>query len=569
MLPDVHLLDLAKLASHNDARSTLQGLLESCVDVTGATSGSILLLRLSESAYVETVVFPSSGREPRRVMLESRGFDADPLLRSAIRHRSLMNSPPAGHFAVPRAFPESRLLVPMSQDDVCTGVMELRKPLPARFNRQHEDILRFASHLALMLNEKEYTLNLLATLHKPITYDQPHDVFLDEIMLQVADAARMPYIVLRRLSGESLRCYKTYGIDLDLGDLDIDSIASNPPFQRAVRQRVPQVETEVYQDYAQRLLRRLQLQDRVKSFIVVPILLGDDVYGTLSFAVACPHSYTTLEKHGLTMVANAVGVALANYENFHKAQERVFEEAKISTAITAVDVAQSARHEAWNLLQNSQELLGVLRTLKITPPKLHTQIAELAAALSERLYGVDTELQKIKAVTKAPARTTGRYRLNALWNEAFAPVAGRLKRLDVSHTVRGIGFATVAADYIRHAFLNLILNSIDAFRESKRKRGRTITVTIDEQSSKAKDNVITYDDNATGIDPHSLGPVLADSQLGVVAIFQSGVTSKGYGSGYGLYLTRKILTEHRGSIDLVSHTGGVRFKITIPKTDRG
>ena len=217
-----------------------------------------------------------------------------------------------------------------------------------------------------------------------------------------AKAARMPYIVLRRISDGSLRCQKAYGINLEPSALDIESIEGNPPFRRAIETRTPQVEDRVDQPYAQELLGNLHLDDLVKSFIVVPILVGDDVYGTLSFAVACPHSYTALEQHGLTMVANAVGVALANYENFHKAQARIFEEAKISAAITTVDVAQSARHEAKNLIQSSQEQLGVVRAQKVTPPKLRRLIAELTESISHKLFDVGQELDKIRAVTKAP-----------------------------------------------------------------------------------------------------------------------------------------------------------------------
>ena len=315
----------------------------------------------------------------------------------------------------------------------------------------------------------------------------------------------------------------------------------------------------------QRLLGKLNLQGLVKSFIVVPILVGKAVYGTLSFAVTCPHSYTELERHGLTMIANAVGVALANYENFHRAQARVYEEATISAAITTVDVAQSARHEARNLIQNSLELLAVLRAQKTTPPRLTERVKEITTDLSENLYGIDQELQKIKTVTKPPQRERIRCHLDQLWRDAFSLVAGRLKTLDVKYTITGSASATVAVDYMKHAFLNLILNSIDAFQCTKRKKGRAIAITIDERSAKAKDTLIRFTDNATGIDPYSLRPTPTDEPRSVVDIFESGVTSKREGSGYGLYLARKILTEHHGSIDLVDHTGGVVFDITLPK----
>ena len=363
----------------------------------------------------------------------------------------------------------------MIQDNVCVGVIDLRTSR-AGFSHEHEQVLRFAAGMALMLSEKEYTLNLLATLHTPIAYEQPHDEFLDEIMIQVADAARMPYIVLRRLSEGSLRCHTAYGIRTDPTALDIDSIADNPPFERAIRERLPQVENRVDQPYVQRLLGKLNLQDLVKSFIVVPILVGKAVYGTLSFAVTCPHSYTELEKHGLTMIANAVGVALANYENFHRAQARVYEEATISAAITTVDVAQSARHEARNLIQNSLELLAVLRAQKIIPARLNEKVKEITTDLSESLYGIDQELQKIKAVTKPPNASGLAATVDQLWRDAFSLVAGRLKTLDVKYTITGSASATVAVDYMKHAFLNLILNSIDAFQCTKRRKGRAIAI---------------------------------------------------------------------------------------------
>ena len=569
MLPEI-LLELVKLAHRNDAENALQYLLDSCVHVTGAESGSIFLLRLSKSSYEEAAVAPHDHHEPRTLTLAPFVADDDPQFCAAIDARSPVTCAPTDDAGGDGTAGESRLLAPMVQDGVCLGVIDLRKTDSTRFSREHELILQFAADLALILSEKEYTLNLLASLHKPISYDKPHDKFLDEIMLHVAEAARMPYIILRRLSGDSLRCQEAYGINPDdPAELDIDSMGDNPPFDRAIRERVPKVEEDVTQPYAKRLLGTLHLQGTVQSFIVVPILVGDGVYGTLSFAVACPHSYTQLERHGLTMVANAVGVALTNYENFHKAQERVFEEAKISTAITAVDVAQSARHEAGSLLHSCQELLGVLRTLKITSPKLKEQIGKITKDLSGRLYDADAELQKIKAVTKPPARSMVRCRLDELWKEALYPVAGRLKRLDVDHEIQGAGFAVVAADYIRHAFLNLLLNSMDAFRDCRRKKGRKITITIDEVSTKAKDNRIQYRDNATGIDPGSLGPAPDGGRLGLTDIFECGITSKRDGSGYGLYLARKILTEHRGSIDLKDHVGGVVFDITIPKEHRG
>ena len=216
MLADT-LANLTKLASRNDVLAALRDLLATCARATGATAGAILLLDLSESAYVESATFPQRQGARRLVKLFPPATGGDSLLLLAAHRRKLLNVSPSGFDEPDPAHApshDSRLLVPMIQDNVCVGVIDLRTSRTG-FNHEHEQVLRFAAGLALMLSEKEYTLNLLATLHTPVAYEQPHDEFLDEIMLQVAEAARMPYIVLRRLSEGSLRCHTTYGIRTD------------------------------------------------------------------------------------------------------------------------------------------------------------------------------------------------------------------------------------------------------------------------------------------------------------------------------------------------------------------
>lgn len=115
-----------------------------------------------------------------------------------------------------------------------------------------------------------------------------------------------------------------------------------------------------------------------------------------------------------------------------------------------------------------------------------------------------------------------------------------------------------------HAFLNLIMNSIDAFSAYGKRRNRKIEVRI--MPSNYAEVSLTYTDNAAGIDSSKIYCNGVNSEIPLKElIFQPGITSKkDQGSGFGLYLVRQILTEHGGSIDLISHRNGVQFKIILP-----
>ena len=78
---------------------------------------------------------------------------------------------------------------------------------------------------------------------------------------------------------------------------------------------------------------------------------------------------------------------------------------------------------------------------------------------------------------------------------------------------------------------------------------------------------MVYTDTAGGIDPSTLTVPRSRRDLPLEQlIFEPGVTSKSDGTGFGLWLVRQILNEHRGSIDLLSHRGGVSFAIQLPRS---
>lgn len=153
----------------------------------------------------------------------------------------------------------------------------------------------------------------------------------------------------------------------------------------------------------------------------------------------------------------------------------------------------------------------------------------------------------------------------------------RSKNISIYVNLRGIKIQCYRRR-IRHVFLNLMQNSLDAFGGGKGKL--RIEIKAENPAEQNDQYIISYEDNAGGLRPESLrdrrvelyAPETkeifgrGDVKLQDFDPFDKGVTSKEHGTGYGLYLIRRYLQQQRGNIELL-HSGapGIRFRIRLGK----
>lgn len=108
------------------------------------------------------------------------------------------------------------------------------------------------------------------------------------------------------------------------------------------------------------------------------------------------------------------------------------------------------------------------------------------------------------------------------------------------------------AEGIHRAVLNVISNAIDAFDHSEEPGQVTIETGIDQQRNRVE---IHIRDNGPGIPPEFLPRIFG--------VFESGKGQKG--TGLGLPVSRKIMTEHGGDIEVESTPGqGSHFCLHFP-----
>lgn len=97
--------------------------------------------------------------------------------------------------------------------------------------------------------------------------------------------------------------------------------------------------------------------------------------------------------------------------------------------------------------------------------------------------------------------------------------------------------------------INLVSNSKDAFIENSTKN-RTIVYNVE---SKDNNVILKVSDNAGGI-PKEI----------IENIFDANFTTKGIGTGIGLYMTKKIVNKFNGKIRACNHDDGTCFEIILP-----
>jgi PAS domain S-box-containing protein len=135
-------------------------------------------------------------------------------------------------------------------------------------------------------------------------------------------------------------------------------------------------------------------------------------------------------------------------------------------------------------------------------------------------------------------------------------IENRIKAANIDfHTdfPEDLGTFAIDSQVLRAAMLNLLENAMEACIEDQRPIGHRIVLTA---RGTANQVIFEFIDN---------GPGIAEEQFN--KIFQLFYSSKGNkGTGIGLFITRKVIQQHHGSITAENMpVGGAKFRVTLPR----
>ena len=247
--------------------------------------------------------------------------------------------------------------------------------------------------------------------------------------------------------------------------------------------------------------------------------------------------------------------------------EDVTERNRVMTRATELDrmiamgtLAAGVAHEINNPLafihsnlEYASEVVGLLRTkLEIEDER----VERLEQALRESLGGttrVREIVKDLKSFSRAPEERLERTNLRDVAQSAMSMSWPEVRRAaNLRNEFNAVPEVMANDARLGQVVLNLLVNAAQAFPAGKEDRNFITVRTI----SRGDTSVIEVEDNATGIPPESLRH-----------IFDPFFTTKplGEGTGMGLWISRNIVTNLGGRLEVESEWGrGSCFRIIFP-----
>jgi signal transduction histidine kinase len=305
----------------------------------------------------------------------------------------------------------------------------------------------------------------------------------------------------------------------------------------------------------------LFFSDVVRSLLAVPLVIRDEVIGTLTVDSDQPNAFSESDIQLMTIAAAQASVAIANAGLFEEVEDRA---AELAAAYEELKESDRLKDE---LVQNvSHELRTPLTFVKgYVDLLMDGEMGLLTPQQSETLEIVSTKADEITRLIE-DIITLQRIDAGNLQLEAIS-LSDFLKTAVASHQIvadsKGLNIAyhkpptqalvTIDKDRVSQVVDNLIGNAMKFSPD-----GGTISVIVEERE---KDVLVTIADEGIGVPE--------DKQLKIFERFYQvdGSSRRRFGgTGIGLAIVKRIIDAHQGEIWVESEVNhGSTFYFTLPR----
>jgi two-component system NtrC family sensor kinase len=293
-------------------------------------------------------------------------------------------------------------------------------------------------------------------------------------------------------------------------------------------------------------------------------------YASLFFALPEPQRNTVSLALGLIVLAWVAAAAVALARLLRRAGEQLSGlNAKLEERIaqrtreleeTQAQVLHQEKMAAFGLLaagiahEVGNPLTGIstlVQLLERRDPDEYTR--ERLGLVNAQLTRIQSILRELVTFSRPASDTRDHVSLRDIVDEAlgiakyYKGVKGRAIRADIPADLPAI---LGVRDQLVQVFFNLVLNAIDATT-----KGGRVSIAAFEEDGRI---IATVSDDGHGIEPEHRE-----------RLFRPYFTTKKHGTGLGLFVTRKLVEAHGGTVDCTSVLDeGTEFRLTFPAIEQ-
>src|SRR5439155_7795677 len=197
-------------------------------------------------------------------------------------------------------------------------------------------------------------------------------------------------------------------------------------------------------------------------------------------------------------------------------------------------LAAGIAHEVGNPLTSISSLVQMLQRRDCDD-----YVREKLALVNGQLQRIQTTLRELVNFSRPASNERSRVAIGDVLDEALniAKYYKGTKRRQIDKRVPDdLPLVFGVRDQLAQAFLNLVLNAIDATH-----KGGRIELIAERRDGELQ---VAVCDDGVGIAPEQAG-----------RLFQPYFTTKKNGTGLGLFVTRKLIAEHGGTVEFASTPG--------------
>jgi signal transduction histidine kinase len=545
-----------------DAQQALELILQEVVRLMRASSGSVVLLNPNNN-LLEIEASTGLPPEAREVKLRLGQGLTGWVARHGkpVRLGDVRRDP---RYIMMRPEVRSELAVPLEVMGEVRGVLNVDADREEAFSEADQELLEALSVQAAKVIQttwlfeqfrlKARLLETLASVSRTINSALNLNEALSIITREACTLmeAKMASIMMLDASGEFLELRASFGAGeayLQKPRLGLDDSFLGIVFRRKKPMQLENVRNSaLYQNV------EMARREGLVSLLSAPLVFGGLAIGTLNIYTGAPRSFSNEEIHILRALAELSAIAMEKarlHERIVDVEEQLRQNEKLSAlGLLAAEVA----HEIRNPLTVMKMLYHSLR-LDFPPgdPRVKDD-----AILREKMEQLNKIVEQILDFARGTEPNLGKVNVNQLVDDLGLLTRHKMRNQGIQFICRlESGLPPIMADatQLAQAFLNLVLNAIEAMPG-----GGTLTIStrsfrLPRASPEPTDLLIEFKDTGQGM-PEEQRRRAFTSLLS---------TTKLRGTGLGLAIVGRVIETHRGKIKILSRPGkGTIFSITLP-----